>query len=1101
MAGSCDAKRPVPWLDHPSGDRVLSRPAPGGIGCRAIPVSWPTLVCMKPLADLLWMLVRWTLPLSVAAVVVAVALGSNRIGEEVRRRIESRLQERFPGLTVRVGAASLVDGEGIVVRGVTFVDPTMPAEHRRLLVVDEVRVACSTTLQDLVAGEPKVTAVRLCRPVVHACRGADGSWSLSKLTRGGGGVLPVPVTIDDATLILEGAGLGARLTLRSIGVDLRPLAAGSGGTDTAIRGTVAADLFDRAGFDGKLSAGGVFTLAGHLQSLDISPRLQSLLPATAAVPEWLAGLRGRLDLEWRTSGTLDALDAASFAVAGELESGHFEHASLPFAVSDVSAKFTADRGGLACERLEARSGATLVRGSGRLAGWNQDADFDCLVESDRMLVGRHWEGLLPAKIATHWSKLLPAGEVDLRAHLVRRRGVVTPDVSLRCRNVSLTYYRFPYRVDRTVGTVTLKDDLLSMHLTGEAGGHPVHVEAAVATVAGGRGFVEVRGDGMRIDDALLAAMPPKSADIVRSLRGGGAFDFVFRHNRSPEFAGGFANSLGIRLTQCSMAYAGFPYPLGNVSGSISMDRGNWTIGEITGSNDTGVVRCTGTLERIGEDDGELKLHLAGTNVVLEKELRDALPSGMRRIWDDVAPRGNARFTAEVRHRVKARRTEVELEAEPQGDTVSIEPAWFPYRLERLRGRVQLKNGLLRFEDVRGAHARTTVSAEGVCRFTPDGGWHVSFERLSADRFRADHEVLQALPAGLGQAVAGVRLRGMLAVDGALEIYSTAPTIVAGPGGRSETVPGPAAAAWDMQIDVEQAALDVGLPLAHVHGGVRLRGQSDGRTWRTTGDVAIDSAMWNGVQMTAVRGPLMMDQTGAVFGSAAGGESQAATRRLTARVADGTLTLDGSVAAGDAGGFTVTASLAEADLERLAGDLCGGAHHFKGRVHGGIEIRGSRAGRHSLTGRGQVRLSDADIYELPVMMSLLKILRVKSPDRKAFTSSLVDFRIEGPHAYLDTIELSGDAISLVGNGELDFDSNINLMLRPIMGEAQTQLPAMKRMLGGASGQFLLVRVDGTIADPLTSTEAFPTLAAAVQRLQSQRRGEGPLATRPADQAQR
>ena len=147
------------------------------------------------------------------------------------------------------------------------------------------------------------------------------------------------------------------------------------------------------------------------------------------------------------------------------------------------------------------------------------------------------------------------------------------------------------------------------------------------------------------------------------------------------------------------------------------------------------------------------------------------------------------------------------------------------------------------------------------------------------------------------------------------------------------------------------------------------------------------------------------------------------------------------------------------------------------------------------------MSDADIYELPVMMSLLKILRVKAPDRKAFTSSLVDFRIEGPHAYLDTIELSGDAISLVGNGELDFDSNIKLMLRPIMGEAQTQLPAIKRMLGGASGQFVIVRVDGTIADPLTSTEAFPTLAAAVQRLQSQRRGQGALAARRDDQPPR
>ena len=153
------------------------------------------------------------------------------------------------------------------------------------------------------------------------------------------------------------------------------------------------------------------------------------------------------------------------------------------------------------------------------------------------------------------------------------------------------------------------------------------------------------------------------------------------------------------------------------------------------------------------------------------------------------------------------------------------------------------------------------------------------------------------------------------------------------------------------------------------------------------------------------------------------------------------------------------------------------------------MSGSRAGSHSLSGQGQVRLRDADLYELPVIVALLKILRVKAPDRTAFESSMVDFRIEGPRAYFDTIELSGDAISLVGAGEIDLDSNIKLTFRPIMGESETQLPAMKRLLGGAGGQFMLVHVDGTLGEPVTSTEAFPTLAAAVQSLQAQRRVPG------------
>ncbi len=1044
---------------------------------------------MKSLADILWSVVRWALPLTVAGVIVAVGLGSHRISEEVRRRVETRLQERFPDLTVRVRSAGLVEGEGILIRGISFADPT--AGGHELGTVEEVHLACGTTLAELVAGQPTITGVRLRRPVVHAFRSAEGHWSLGPLFAQQGAGLAIPVMVEDATLEVEDLRGGRRFMLRNVGLELVPEVIPGAAARTAIRGQVGGDLFERADFTGQLAADGTFRLEGHVEALDLSPRLRSLLPVSSRVDDWLAGLRGRVDLEWTSSGSLAEVEAAAFSVRGRLEAGHFEHAALPLAFSDLSATFTADRSGVTCERLEGHSGSTLVRGSGRLAGWQPASDFDLLVEAERLMVGRHWEPFLPDAVASQWSKLLPAGEVDLRARLVRQAGRLTPDLSVRCRNVSLTYYRFPYRVDRTVGTVTYRDGDVSIHLTGSAGGHPVQVEAALdGTVAGAPGVVEVRGEGMRIDDTLLSALPARNADIIRKLRATGTFDFVFRHARGPQFERGFVNTLGIRLGRCTLSYAGFPYPLSNVTGSVLMEDGRWTIRDVSGTNDTGLVRCTGGLEPERDGGGILTLHLTGTRVVLEQELRDALPPGVRRIWDDVDPRGTAEFTAKVQHHVKERRTSVELEATPLADTVSIEPAWFPYRLEQLRGRLSWKDGLLRFEEVRGVHARTTLSTEGTCRFTPDGGWHVSFARLVADRFRVDHEVLRALPAGLQQAVSGVRLKGLLSVDGALDIYSTAPREVALPDGRNELVPGPAAAAWDMQLDMEQATLDVGIPLAHVHGGIRLQGASDGTTWRSLGEIAIDSAIWRGLQLSAIRGPVVIDAAGARFGAPAAAVAEpGASRRLTARVAGGTLQVDGSVAAGEAGRFTVGLAVADADLERLSADLGGGPTSSRGRVHGAVEISGSRAGSHSLSGRGQFRLRDADLYELPVVVALLKILRVKAPDRTAFESSLVDFRIEGPRAYLDTIELSGDAISLVGAGEVDLDSQVRLTFRPIMGEAETQLPAMKRLLGGAGGQFLVVHVDGTLADPITSTEAFPTLAAAVQKLQSQREPAG------------
>lgn len=1058
---------------------------------------------MNSFADTLWMLVRWAVPVTVAGVVAAGAIGSSRLGEEVRGRVETTLAARFPTLTVQVQGASLVEGEGIVVRGVSVVDPKMPQQWRQMLWIDEVRLACTTNLAELATGPPRITAVRLRRPVVHAVRGPDGGWNLQKLLGSGSAVGLVPISVEDATLLVDDPARQLRSTLRQASVDIQPDQAVPHAA--VVRGSATGDRFERVSIQGRVVPGtGEFAMQGQVESLDVSAKLAAHLAALderlagGQVQDWLAGLRGRAHVEWQAAGSVRAPEAIAFAATGSLESGRFEHRSLPFGLGDLGARFRADRAGLVVERFEAHSGATLVRGSGRLLGWRADADFDATLEAERLTVSRQWEDHLPEPFAGHWRKLLPAGEVDVVATLRRRGGRIEPACSIRCRNASLTYYRFPYRLDRTVGTVVLDQGRLTIHLTGQAGGHPVQVQGAFQTGTDGvPGFLEVRGDGMRIDDALLAALPPRSAGIVRALHAQGTFDFAFRHDRGPAQPGGHGNTLGIRLVQCGMSYAGFPYPLSNVTGTVRMERGHWTIKDVAGTNDTGVVRCNGSLVPRGDDDGELTLHLAGTGVVLDRELRDALPRSMVRIWDDMDPRGNAEFTATVVHRVKARKTEVAVEATPLGDTVSIEPAWFPYRLEQLRGRLTWRDGLLRFAGVRGTHARTTVATDGVCRFTPEGGWHVSFERLSADRFRADHEVLRALPPGLERAIAAVRPRGLLSLSGSLDIHATAPPAA------PDTPRPPPAASWNLALDMEQGSIDAGIVLDHVHGGVQLRGQTDGHRWRCDGELALDSAMWRGVQLTSVQGPLVMDEAGLRFGLSAGA-ADSRPRRLTARVADGTIYADGSVTAGEAGTFAVSASLGDADLERVAADVsaatpgAGPGRRYRGKVFGAIEVSGSRAGSHSLAGRGQLRLRDADLYELPVIVAMLKVLRVKAPDRRAFSSSLVDFRIEGPHAYLDNIELSGDAISLVGNGEIDLDGQVRMTFRSIMGDSETQLPVMKRVLGGASGQFMLVHVDGTLAQPDISTEAFPTLAAAIQQLQqlqAQRRGaDGPRGAR-------
>ena len=328
---------PSPPLDLPRTMRPTSRqPRSASLGSAAV----------HTLADMLWTIVRWTLPVAVAFVIAAAAVGTSQVDEHVRQRVAQRLAETFPTLAVSVDAAELDEGRGIVVRGVTLMAPELPGRSSRLARIDEIRLACGTSLAELASGPPAITGVHVRRVELHAVRLSDGRWNLARLVpRGEGGEL-LPVVIEDAAVLVEDGE--ARLALRDLDVELQPQAASSAN----IRVTGGGDLFGKLSLEGRVDvATRSFDLAGSVESIELSERLVSLLPPglVASLPlpgggeDWPRALRGRVNLAGTASGSLDRPGEIAAAFRGRLEAGRFEHPSIPFPLVDITAQFEADR--------------------------------------------------------------------------------------------------------------------------------------------------------------------------------------------------------------------------------------------------------------------------------------------------------------------------------------------------------------------------------------------------------------------------------------------------------------------------------------------------------------------------------------------------------------------------------------------------------------------------------------------------------------------------------------------------------------------------------------------------------------------------------------
>jgi len=580
--------------------------------------------------------------------------------------------------------------------------------------------------------------------------------------------------------------------------------------------------------------------------------------------------------------------------------------------------------------------------------------------------------------------------------------------------------------------------------------------------------------------------------VVRSLDPRGTVNFYMRMWRDrPDEP--LHRHLLVGLNRCTVRYRKFPYPLTNVRGTLEMFDGNWTFRNLDGSNGTARITCEGRLTP-GLQGPELVLNFTGRDVPLEEELRDALNPSIQQVWLDLQPRGVVDLTAEVRYLVEPKQFNVAVRVQPQPQTASIEPIRFPYRLDRLEGAFFYRDGHVTFERCKGEHGPVKVASQGSCDFLPDGRWRMNFENLTVDRLRADRELVQALPERLKQAVVALNPTGAMNLCGRLSVE------------RNERPEAPPRWQWDMQIGLQQGSVQCGgLLLENIWGAATFSGGFDGASIRTGGELALNSLHYKDYQLTQVTGPIWIGDDRVLFGTwadqqkenaavrstiAAAGTANGAVgpaktpRSITAGLFGGTLYGNGWVMLEREPRYGLNATLVGADLARCAQEVIAGRQRLQGKITASADLAGRGRTRNNLSGRGKIQLSNGDVYELPVMVSLLKILSVREPNQNAFSDAMIDYRIEGEHIYFDRIIFRGDAISLRGQGEMDFQSAIRMTFYTLVGREELDVPIVKQLFRGASRQLMLIHVDGTLQDPKTRQEALPAVNQALQQIREE-----------------
>ncbi|MEO1999036.1 MAG: AsmA-like C-terminal region-containing protein, partial [Planctomycetaceae bacterium] len=214
-----------------------------------------------------------------------------------------------------------------------------------------------------------------------------------------------------------------------------------------------------------------------------------------------------------------------------------------------------------------------------------------------------------------------------------------------------------------------------------------------------------------------------------------------------------------------------------------------------------------------------------------------------------------------------------------------------------------------------------------------------------------------------------------------------------------------------------------------------------------------------------------------------------SQRLIASAIGGDLTLDSVAILNEVPSYHLIATIASGRLEEYARRYLPGARNLHGVINGWIDLHGGGdAGRgavtgddvDSISGKGQLQISPAALYELPVLVQVFRVLSFVPTDRTAFTYALLDFTVDRGAFWFKTIDLVGDTISMRGKGQARFDGKLALDFYSMLGRNRPRIPVFNILVDEATRGWVGVEVGGTVSAPQARTKALPTIDETLRR---------------------
>ena len=1035
----------------------------------------------------------WGTLLAIIGIAIACLAVYSQMSNTVQKYVLAELKERYPDLEIRIGSAQIIENRGISIKNVEFSVPYLLGPPRPLLRIGEMFIECPVTLQSLYQQNLQISRITLKNPILRASLSSNGTFCELDLLANDDDYAflfpedtePVLVEIENGTLLYDDARRpGPPLHFSNINLAVTP-AMKAQTRYIPVKGSVEGDFFRRLLVEAEfLPDTKQWNISANCRQLDWTDDLWQYLPPHPHFTEWPL-FQGRFDFSVKAHSDPASDLGFRFAVNGTLTHGRADFPNINRTLTELSTRFDITDEQIIIDKLTGNGDFARLAASYTQKGLAFFGDARQQAELTVSLQDCRFDEQLAKALSPFFNeetnRLIEQfdfdGTSDLYAQLACRNGIWHPkSVSMQISDIGFSYHEFPYRIDRLSGNLYIHENALmrfnlkskqdSPHNT-VIDGHYYNIYEDIA------GRLEVFGDHVPIDQKLIRAFQPKTQEIANSLHPSGKLHAKLVFTLPP--GNQTVNKhFDIILDNVSLRYDLFPYPLRDVNGLVHYDGNVWQFYEMSGSNGLATVKGKGFLRPVAGNSQEFVLSLLAEDLPIDEQIMHALiQPEKRQMLQSLNINGKVHLAAQIQYRTDLKHLDLKFQTAPRPG-LSIYPEQFPYKIENIAGEIHYENGrIFSAIPLSGTHRDTRLRSGFDCRFSPDGQFSLHLNPMMAEHLHANKELLHALPNQLRDFLESIQLTRPFSLSGSIE--------------NLQSRQGQQRVNWDLNWFLRQNSVHLGVPVEDICGSIRLVGGAANEQVQLQGELNLDSLTVSGFEATAIHGPFSFDGNQLRLGIHDNHlASNVVARPLTAQFYDGTIRAKGLVIAGRDVSYHILADLHGADLAKVAHVARPTQQKTTGTLNCvNVVLRGVGTSRESLEGTGTIQLRDANIYGTPVIVRLLRELRIRESDPNAGMFSTVDvgFRIGGANIHLDPVVLEGGAISLRGDGVIRLaNQQLDLTMKTRLGNRRVPIPVISEILGGVGDQLVQLKITGSIGDPVVSRVAIPEVQKALMPIQ-------------------